>query len=82
MAHIGTCVNFIVPDIPPSSSVEQSSPGEGGASLADLWREARSLIGTTGAVVKYAAQVLGRTVSQSQLTADDLATVIAAKKAA
>jgi hypothetical protein len=70
-----------VPEDPPPSPVE-SSPGGGGVSPEQLWLEARSLIGTTGAVVKFAAQVLGRTVSQSQLTAEDLAAVIAAKRAA
>jgi hypothetical protein len=54
----------------------------GSPSVEALWLEARELLGTTGAVVKFAAKVLGRTVSTSKLTAEDLVAVIAAKREA
>jgi hypothetical protein len=70
---------------PESSEGGSETHGEGvtgSPSVEALWLEARELLGTTGAVVKFAAKVLGRTVSTSKLTAEDLVAVIAAKREA
>lgn len=69
----------------PASEGGSEAFGEGvtgPSSVESLWAEARSLIGNTGDVVKLAAKVLGKTVSVSKLTAEDLTAVIAAKREA
>jgi hypothetical protein len=69
-----------------SEGVGTETYGEGvtvpAPSVDLLWAEARSEIGNTGAVLKVAAKLLGRSVSSSTITAEDLVKVLAAHREA